>query len=77
MDSTPNTEKRIVATLQVEYRVKGYKMADALRPDPKWGRRLFVVDTKDLGTDNPAEIKSAAIASAPDGYVFHSVKPLH
>lgn len=58
----------------VEYRCKGYTLADAFRPNPLWGKRFFTVDTEKLGTEVVSEIEDAARAHAPDGYEFHTLE---
>ena len=60
----------------VRYRVKGYCLADAFRPQPGWGYRNFYVDSDKLGTDVIEEIKTAAIQTAPNGYEFISIERL-
>jgi hypothetical protein len=55
---------------RVEYRRKDYCLADALRPDPFWGKRIFTVDSKKLGTEDVKAIEQAARMNPPDGYVF-------
>ena len=67
-----------MATLRVEYRDKCYKFADALRPDPMWGRRSFLVKTEDLGTEdiNKIERKARDPDAVPDGMCFHSITRL-
>jgi LAS superfamily LD-carboxypeptidase LdcB len=66
-----------MTTFYIEYRVKGYSLADAFRPNPKWGKRAFYADSDKLGTDDIEAVKEAAIATAPDGYEFFSIEALH
>jgi hypothetical protein len=66
----------VIMQYEVVYRIKGYALADALRPDPFWGKRIFRVDTEKLGTEDEDEIRKAAIATAPEGYDFHTMKVL-
>lgn len=64
--------------LKVEYRVKGYKMSDAMRPDPGWGRRIFTVNTEDIGTDDMNEVERMAKDrdAVPVGFSFFSIVKL-
>jgi len=61
---------------RIEYRIKGYKLSDAFRPQPGWGYRAFYADSEKLGTEDIGAVKQAAIATAPDGYDFHSIEAL-
>lgn len=54
--------------IYVEYRKKGFTVADAFRRDPEWGMRNFTVDPKDLSTTDKEEIERAARQTAPEGY---------
>lgn len=58
----------------IQYRRKGYALADAFRPDPNWGKRFFTVDTDKLGTEDVAAIEQAARDTAPEGYEFHRME---
>jgi len=60
---------------QIKYRVIGFKIADAFRPDPHWGKRIFTIDTDKLGIDDAREIERAARETPPDGYEFFSLEP--
>ena len=62
---------------RIEYRIKGYTLADAFRPQPGWGYRVFYADSDKLGTDDIEAVKEAAIATAPDGYDFHRIEALN
>jgi hypothetical protein len=61
---------------RVEYRREGYCLADCLRPDPFWGKRIFSVDTEKLGTEDVAAIAQAARETAPKGYEFHHLETM-
>lgn len=61
---------------RVEYRREGYCLADAFRPDPFWGKRMFTVDTEKLGTENVSAIAQAARETAPIGYQFHHLETM-
>ena len=55
----------------MEYRVHDYTLADAFRPDPKWGKRSFTVDADKVGAHvNDAELIKAAHETAPERYVL-------
>lgn len=60
----------------MEYRKIGFQLSDGLRPDPKWGKRRFTVDSKDVGTDDVKVVLVAANApeNTPDGYRLFSVR---
>lgn len=60
----------------MEYRIKGYTIADAVRPNPFWGSRRFTVDTDTLGTEDMESITEAARDTAPDGYELHRIEAL-
>lgn len=59
----------------MEYRVKGYRVCDALRPNPKWGRRIFSVRGDDLGTQDIETLRRAAALpeNTPEGYELFRV----
>jgi hypothetical protein len=60
----------------MEYRIKGYSLADGFRLNPKWGKRTFFVSSQDVGTDD-IELVRAMAASAdatPEGYELFSVR---
>lgn len=60
---------------EVVYRIKGYSLSDAMRPNPFWGKRRFRVDSEKLGTDDIDAIKEASIATPPDDrYEFYSIQ---
>lgn len=46
--------------IRCEYRVNGYSIADALRPDPMYGKRVFFTDRKHFPEATDAEIIEAA-----------------
>lgn len=56
--------------IRCEYRINGYRLADALRPDPKYGKRVFFTDRKHLPEATDAEIIEAAgdPENVPQGY---------
>lgn len=60
----------------IEYRKIGYKLSDGLRPDPKWGKRRFTVESKDVGTEdiNVMLAASGAPENTPEGYKLFSVR---
>jgi hypothetical protein len=60
----------------IEYRKIGYKLSDGLRPDPKWGKRRFTVESKDVGTEDLEVMLLASNApeNTPDGYALFSVR---
>lgn len=60
----------------MEYRIPDYKLSDALRVDPMWGRRVFRVDGSAIGVDDIDKIKRLARETAPEGYVLHEVSRL-
>lgn len=60
----------------MEYRVKGYTLADAMRPNPRWGKRIFTVSGDDLGTHDIEEVRRMAAMPevTPEGYELFSVR---
>lgn len=56
---------------EIMYRRKDYCLADALRPDPFYGKRIYRANTDDLGTTDEAELEKAARQTAPEGYEFY------
>lgn len=44
----------------IEYRVEGYSLADCMRPDPKWGKRIFTISSAEAGTSDINEIAAAS-----------------
>jgi hypothetical protein len=54
-----------------EYRKIGYSIADAFHSNPRYGKRIFTVDTKDIGTDDLSIITQVAKDTAPDGYQLY------
>lgn len=60
----------------IEYRKIGYKLSDGLRPDPKWGKRRFTVESTDVGTEdlNMMLAASGAPENTPEGYELFSVR---
>lgn len=46
--------------IRFEYRINGYSLADALRPDPWYGKRVFYCDRKHFLEATDAEIIEAA-----------------
>ena len=60
----------------MEYRVKGYRLCDALRPNPKWGRRIFTAPGENLGTHDIEAVRRMAAMpeNTPDGYELFSVR---
>lgn len=60
----------------MEYRVEGYSLADCMRPDPRWGKKIFTVDGNDIGTHDIEVVKQMAAApeNTPAGYVLFSVR---
>lgn len=54
--------------LFMEYRVHYYCLADAFRPDPKWGKRTFSVPAEKVGAAPDHELIEAAHQTAPEGY---------
>jgi hypothetical protein len=66
----------ISVIVKTEYRKIGYTIADAFRIDPKYGRKVFTIDTEKLGTENIEQIAQAAKDTAPDGYELYKCVPL-
>lgn len=62
-----------MAIFELEYRIHGYSVADAVHPNPRYGRRIFRVDGDTVGTNEPERIKALAIETAPEGYALHGV----
>jgi hypothetical protein len=58
----------------ITYLCGGYTLADAVRPDPLWGKRRFGADVTEPHTD--AEIIKAARDSAPAGFWLHRLEAL-
>lgn len=58
---------------EIEYRVEHYSLADCMRPNPFWGKRIFRIDTEKLGTENEAEIRKVATENPPERFKFHSM----
>lgn len=67
-DQLPECRFMLVVT---EYRKIGYSIADAFHLNPRYGKRIFTVDTKDIGTDDMKIITQAAKDAAPDGYQLY------
>lgn len=68
-----------MAVFLIEYRKDGYKLSDGLRPDPKYGKRRFTVNSEDIGTDDIAQvfIASRAKENTPDRYELFSVENIN
>jgi len=64
-----------MAVFIMEYRVKGYQLSDAMRPDPKWGKKIFNVSSDALGTDDIEVVRTMAATpeSTPKGFEFFSI----
>lgn len=64
-----------MAFFVIQYRVKGYIPADALRPDPYWGKKIFTVNGAGVGTDDIEEVRTLAASPewTPEGYDLLSV----
>lgn len=59
----------------MEYRITGYKLSDAFRRDPKFGKRTFFAGSDDLGSTDINAVISAAqqMECTPEGYELFSV----
>ena len=66
-------QRTIMAIFEIEYRCHGYTLADAFRPNPRWGRRIFTVDGDKIGVTDIEQIKAIAVETAPEGYELHRV----
>jgi len=62
--------------VRIEYRAINYKLSDAFHRNPNHRKRIFLVDTKDMGTENIEAIAEAAKDSAPEGYKFFQCRAL-
>ena len=62
--------------VQIVYRVFGYNPSDAFHRDPKFNKRTFIVDTKDLGTECLEDITEVAKETAPDGYELYECRSI-
>lgn len=60
----------------MEYRIKGYSLANAFSRDPKSGRRVFTVSGDDIGTHDIDVVRQMAAAkeNTPEGYELFSVR---
>lgn len=58
---------------KVTYKKNGYQIADAFRPNPGWGERVFRVNESELPKHTDAEIVHAARLDAPVGYWLQRV----
>lgn len=56
---------------EMTYLRDGYTLADAVRPDPRWGKRIFRCEVDQPHPDT--EIVQAARDTAPAGYWLHRV----
>lgn len=61
------------------YHREDYTLADAMRPDPNWGRRRFTVPAAAVADFTEAEMVRGAQEAAPAGYrltrlEFHPVE---
>jgi hypothetical protein len=60
----------------IEYRIHGYMLSDALRPDPKYGKRTFFVDETlpvfEGWTDQ--DFIDGSIETAPERYSLATVQ---
>ncbi len=52
----------------VRYLCDGYILADAFRPQTKWGEKSFSVNAKDLSPHTDGDLIAMAQDNAPDGY---------
>lgn len=50
------------------YHREDYTLADAMRPDPNWGRRRFTVPAAAVADFTEAEMVRGAQEAAPSGY---------
>ena len=55
------------------YHVEGYTLADAFRPQPGWGTRVFQVPKAALGEHTEQEVVDEARKHAPPHYNLTSV----
>lgn len=60
----------------IEYRIEGYSLANAFSLNPRSGRRIFTVSSRDLGTDDISRVVDAAKHpdNVPARHRLHSVK---
>ena len=65
-----------MSTFSIEYRVIGYALSDCMRPDPKWGKKRFTIQSEDMGTEDINEIVKAAQYpdAIPKNYQLFSVR---
>lgn len=61
---------------EIEYRVEGYSLADCMRPNPFWGKRIFRVDSEKVQSEDIEALRGAAIATPPERYRFFSIQAL-
>ena len=64
-----------MTTFIMEYRVVGYSLAHALSLNPKAGKRIFSVNSDDIGTTDILAVMDAARSTenTPAGYQLFSV----
>jgi len=53
---------------QATYLRNDYRLSDALRPNPRYGNRIFNIDANSLPEHTDEDVISAAKDTAPDGY---------
>lgn len=54
----------------IEYRQKGYQIADAFRDNPLWGRQIKEVDANTLPNHSDLDVINAANHYAPPDHVL-------
>jgi hypothetical protein len=60
-------------TYVLRYLVDGYRLADAFRPNPKWGSTTYTVKASGLPPHDDADVVKSAQEAAPPGHWLQRV----
>ncbi len=61
---------------ETTYRIDGYTLADAFRPQPDWGTMRFRVSASELPEHTDQDVVDAARKGAPVGYWLQRVEAI-
>lgn len=75
-----STEPVMVEERSVQYRLRylidSYIVADAFRPQPGWGSKVYTADANRLGEHTDEDLIRVAQETAPPGYWLQSVEAI-